>query len=831
VATRETTVKLTVADNFSGQLRAFATALDQSDKAIKKSSESMSLHQKVSATFANANQQLAAGLKGGATLALASLPALALGAGAAMAKMGMDMQQTRVAFTSLTGSAELANKHLEDLRAFAAKTPFQFNELTDASKKMQAFGFSTEQVIPMMTDIGDAVSALGAGSQGIDSVVRALGQMQAKGKVSAEEMNQLTEVGINGWKYLAEGMGKTTAEVMKMSEKGLLPADAAIQNLLKGMREDFGGGMAAQSKTAAGQLSNLADSITEIGTTIGEIMVPALTTAITKLGEFANTLKVGVQIADLIINKGPKEIGEAFKQTALNMQQAVRDGKMSITDYNNGIRGMADSISIIPPAMRNAMYAEYEMTEATKDNKFVMLDQAEALRKSDAELKQFNDTRDESMRNWGRETEAVKENTISLKEQEAARRDLADAMTGNMDLAVQYTKNAKELTDMERELAGATGKQREELEKQIEAFKKSSEVERATSLFNGLNKALEEGKLSPQQYAERMGALNDVAHLYTDSALKAATAQGILGTQLTDPATNDYALALRKNRDELDGLTEAERAAAESSPDVFRQRTAEADKYRDALDKVPKRVETEVVTTYKSADTALKAVAGDSMKERREQAEQAAKEAGGTAQSVTQSVNTSLRAANDGVAGFASKSKDSIKGVTDTTQTAFVKMADTITSKFGLTSKAVSDAFSVMQQSANSQMATINTAIETYLPTYRELIYKIVIRGEPPEGNEAPRIPGTGAQHGANLIVPDNPRGGMQDYYPVVAAPGERIVVQTVAQQQQQRGGAGKSGGDTYNYNTTINDKLAATMWLDKLRRERVQRSEARMGV
>lgn len=270
-------------------------------------------------------------------------------------------------------------------------------------------------------------------------------------------------------------------------------------------------------------------------------------------------------------------------------------------------------------------------------------------------------------------------------------------------------------------------------------------------------------------------------------------------------------------------------------------------------------------------------------RDKQQTAREAAANIRNAADSSTAAVTTSLQKANDGVSGFATKSKDQVKGVGDTTQTTFTKMADTIAGKFGLTSKSVSDAFAMMQQSAVTQIGTINAAIETYLPTYRELIYQITIRGSAPEGEEEPGIPGTGAQHGANMVVPDsiapasipgaqhganfiapeiprsigaqhgisivipdnplraqnganfivpeNRRGGMQDYYPVIAAPGERVIVQTVAQQQQQRSAAAERGGDTNNYNITINDKLAAAMWLDKIRREKIARSEARMGV
>src|SRR3990167_463894 len=197
-------------------------------------------------------------------------------AGMAAVKMGMQFEQTQIAFKTLLGSTEAASKHLAELRDFAAKTPFQFTDLVTASRRLQAFGFEAEKIIPMLRDIGDAVAAMGGGSEMIDRVTLALGQMSAKGKVSAQEMLQLTEAGIPAWRFLAEAMGVTTAEVQKMSERGLIPAGKAIDAILTGMRKDFGGMMAEQSKTAAGQLSNLIDQFESAATTLGTALLPTI---------------------------------------------------------------------------------------------------------------------------------------------------------------------------------------------------------------------------------------------------------------------------------------------------------------------------------------------------------------------------------------------------------------------------------------------------------------------------------------------------------------------------------------------------------------------------
>jgi len=204
------------------------------------------------------------GLGGAATTMLAGLGAAAGSGFFALAAGGIaanaSMEQTKAAFSTLLGSAETAGAFLKDLGAFAAATPFEFPELADASKKLLAFGFAAEDIIPMMTSIGDAVGALGGGKAEIDRVTMAMGQMSAKGKVSAEEMGQLAELGIPAWKMLADSMGLSTAEVMKLAEQGKITADQAIPALLAGMENTFGGAMQGQAMTFNGLMSTLADN-------------------------------------------------------------------------------------------------------------------------------------------------------------------------------------------------------------------------------------------------------------------------------------------------------------------------------------------------------------------------------------------------------------------------------------------------------------------------------------------------------------------------------------------------------------------------------------------
>ena len=170
-------------------------------------------------------------------------------------------EQVDIAFNTMLGP-ERAKKMIADLVEFAKTTPFEMAGLNKATQQMLAYGFAADDVIPMLTDVGNATAALGAGQQGIDAITRALGQMHGKGTAASQEMMQLTEVGIPAWEYLAKALHTDVAGAMDMVTKKAVSADVAIAAIRAGMQGDFGGLMIKQSRTLTGVLSNLSDAAT-----------------------------------------------------------------------------------------------------------------------------------------------------------------------------------------------------------------------------------------------------------------------------------------------------------------------------------------------------------------------------------------------------------------------------------------------------------------------------------------------------------------------------------------------------------------------------------------
>ena len=212
----------------------------------------------------------------GSVNVLAGMAAGMTALGAAAVRSAAQMEQNRVAFTTLLRSAEKAKHFLGAMEKFAATTPFELPGVLAASKRLLAFGFTAEQVLPILRAVGDSAAALGLGEDGIQRMTLAIGQMQAKGKIQAQEMLQLAEAGVPAWELLAKAIGVDIPTAMKMAEEGQISAAQGIQAIVAGMNTKFSGMMEAQAQTINGIMSNIRDSVGQTMTAIGDDIVRGL---------------------------------------------------------------------------------------------------------------------------------------------------------------------------------------------------------------------------------------------------------------------------------------------------------------------------------------------------------------------------------------------------------------------------------------------------------------------------------------------------------------------------------------------------------------------------
>ena len=224
-----------------------------------------------------------------------------LNMGIASVQAAAQMRQYEIAFQTMLKSAEAGTQMLRDLQQFAAETPFDVPGVVSAGQQLMAFGFKAEEIIPMLTNLGDAASGLGLGTEGVSRLAYALGQMQTSGKLNAQDMMQLTSAGISAWDMLAQAAGKTVAEMKDLCSKGAIDSKAAVQTIVAGMNDQFGGMMAKTSDEFAGLLANIEETAGNTSAAVGKYLTEAfnikgiLKDVSDRLGEFQQKMQTATE--------------------------------------------------------------------------------------------------------------------------------------------------------------------------------------------------------------------------------------------------------------------------------------------------------------------------------------------------------------------------------------------------------------------------------------------------------------------------------------------------------------------------------------------------------
>ncbi|MGI5245415.1 tape measure protein [Dactylosporangium sp. CA-139066] len=219
-----------------------------------------------------------------------TLPVVGIAAavGRSAFSMASDLQGAEISFTKLTGSVDKAKAVVQDLAQIAATTPFSTSAVIDGVRGFAQLGLSIDDAKRYLLAFGDAAAANGASSQGLELALLGVRQMMLKTKVSAEEMNQITEnASIPAWSEMAKATGKPVAELMKLGEQGKLLTNDVLPAFITQLQKDYGGSMASQ----AGRLSAAWETFKETFTLkVANVLLkyaPQITQAMADIGNKA----------------------------------------------------------------------------------------------------------------------------------------------------------------------------------------------------------------------------------------------------------------------------------------------------------------------------------------------------------------------------------------------------------------------------------------------------------------------------------------------------------------------------------------------------------------
>lgn len=163
-------------------------------------------------------------------------------------------EQLRARLETVTGSTQAAGAAFDLITEFAKTTPFSVQEITDSFVRMSSQGIVPTEAV--LRSFGNTAAAMGRDfNQFTEAVLDA----------ATGEFERLKEFGIK-----ARSQGNQVTFTFKEMSTTVAKESGAIVGYLKKIGEtDFAGAMERQSKTLAGQFSNLGDNVSQLADALG----------------------------------------------------------------------------------------------------------------------------------------------------------------------------------------------------------------------------------------------------------------------------------------------------------------------------------------------------------------------------------------------------------------------------------------------------------------------------------------------------------------------------------------------------------------------------------
>jgi len=205
------------------------------------------------------------------------------------AQLAAQFEQIKVAFTTMTGSADKAKGLIEELNEFSKATPFSPEQVTKAGRTLLAFGFEAKQVSSTLKLLGDVSAGTG---KDLSEMAVIFGQIKGAGRLMGQDLLQLINAGFNPLQVMSEKTGKSMSVLKDEMSKGAISFDMVEQAFKDATGEGglFFDMMEKQSKTLAGTISTLEGSVSDLMRQFGEGMLPELKSATGAMLELAKAM-------------------------------------------------------------------------------------------------------------------------------------------------------------------------------------------------------------------------------------------------------------------------------------------------------------------------------------------------------------------------------------------------------------------------------------------------------------------------------------------------------------------------------------------------------------
>lgn len=452
-----------------------------------------------------------------------------------------EMEQYTTSLEVMLGSASKASAMIEKMRDFAAKTPLTLENVISGGSLLMSYGVDESNLIDTMTKLGDLASG---NAEKMNRITLAYGQMLAKGKVTGEELMQMTEAGVPLQTALAESIGVTGEEFSKMvsaGKVGIGDLNKAITELTTGDGK-FAGMMEKQSQTMQGMLSTLQDNLSEFMRKMGEgafgEVKSALQEASDLLAEWEEdgTLDrwaqgVGVLLKNLIaFLKQAISVGLDFKEAIIVGAVALGTFKVAI-GIGNVISAAVASIQHFTAATKAATAAQATFNAVGAANPYVFI--GSVVLTAIMGIATFAATTNNATQSVEELTQAASELSDEAQKSVDKAKTLEEVMAKYEDASTKVQSAAEKtqtLKDLQEQLNSAYGNTKDAIdlvngsyEENIKKLQAATEAERANARIKA-QAAVNKNNEAQRELPEEEKLLDRVENLYEyEKAVKDGT--------------------------------------------------------------------------------------------------------------------------------------------------------------------------------------------------------------------------------------------------------------------------------------------------------------------
>lgn len=181
----------------------------------------------------------------------------------------IEMESLKLGLTSVAGSAEAAEMQMKDLQEVAKLPGLGLQEAIQGSTRLQAVGINAQLANKALMEFGNALARVGKGREELSGVILALTQIVGKGKVTAEEINQIAERVPEVRKVMKEAFGTAaTEEIQKMN----ISAESFIETLVEGFSK-----LPRVVGGTRNEIENFNDAVFQARAAVGKALLPTFT--------------------------------------------------------------------------------------------------------------------------------------------------------------------------------------------------------------------------------------------------------------------------------------------------------------------------------------------------------------------------------------------------------------------------------------------------------------------------------------------------------------------------------------------------------------------------